>query len=251
MAVRYVSIEMIIEDVYRNEGYAHELDWGDAIEWAGRALKLIGAPSLMIDKITGESLITPNVSIVDYRGELPIDFDEMLPGGCRDSSSKETYDHSTDSFVQASNLSGESPKYIISKKTYSLNDTYIFTNTETAILELAYRAIKIDDKGFPMVPDVERVIKAVSSYITFRIDHVLWRKNKLAERIYRDSEKEWLWYVGSAGTALRIQSPDKRESWVKAATRLLPVMYHHSTSYAFAGTREDLNIGSGSDAQVL
>ncbi len=244
MAIKYVSIERIIEDVYRNEGYTYELDWNDAIEWAGRALKLIGAPSIYIEKVTGESLITPNIVIETYKGELPVDFVEMLAGGVRDASTKEVYTWSTDSFAIQSAQTGEAPKYGPSLKRYSLNDSNIFTDTKDTTLELAYRAIKIDDRGFPMVPDLERVIKAVTAKIVYRVDHILWRRGKIKERVYEESKTEWLWYVGSANTALRVMSVDKRDSWTKAATRLLPMIHDHSTSFASAGVREDLNIGS-------
>ena len=245
MALKYVSIERIIENVYRDEGYTYELDWMDAIEWAGRALKLIGAPSIYIDKVTGESLITPNVSIETYRGELPVDYVEMLPGGVRDAETKEVYTYSTDKFVTQLALTGESTFYTTSLKQYTLNDNYIFTDIEDTTLELAYKAIKVDDRGFPMIPDLERVVKAVTAKIVYRVDHVLWRRNKIPESVYRDSEVQWLWYVGSANTALRMMSVDKRDSWTKAATRLLPMIHDHSTSFASAGVREDLNIGSG------
>ena len=245
MALKYISIDRILESVYQDEGYTYELDWNDALNWAGRALKLIGAPSIYIDKVTGKSLITPNVEIETYRGELPVDYVEMLPGGVRDSVTKEVYTYSTDKFITQSALTGDSPHYSTSLKKYSLNDNYIFTATEDTTLELAYKAIKVDDRGFPMVPDLERVIKAITAKIVYRVDHILWRKGKIKREIYEESKTEWLWYVGSANTAIRMMSVDKRDSWTKAATRLLPMIHDHSTSFASAGVREDLNIGSG------
>ncbi len=102
----YVSLEPIIEEVYMNEGYAHELDWSDALTWTGNALGLMGAPSLLIEKITGNSIITPNITIVDYRGPIPMDFVEIFPGGVRDAESKQVYDEATDSFFQAPHTTG-------------------------------------------------------------------------------------------------------------------------------------------------
>lgn len=240
---KYVSLDRILEEVYASEGYAHELDWGDAVMWAGKALSLIKAPALYIEKTTGNSLITPNVEIEDYRGELPIDFVDILPGGVRDYDSKEVYEHCSDSFRSGPAMTGDEPENVGIYKTYLIKDSYIETSEITATLELAYRAFKIDDNGFPMIPDNERVIEAIRSYITVKTDHKLWRLGKLSDKVYEESKQEQLWYMASAQNALRIMSPDRREIWSRHWTRLLPVLSMHDKSYAYLGRREDLNIG--------
>jgi len=240
---KFVSIDRILEEIYASEGYAQELDWGDALMWTGKALGLINAPALYIEKTTGNSLVTPNITVEDYRGELPVDFVTIMPGGVRDAETKQVYDHSSDSFRTASAITKEEAGNIQSRLTYIIKNNYIETSVQETTLEMAYRAFMIDDNGFPMVPDNERVIEAVRSYITFKTDHKLWRLGKLSENVYRDSEKEWLWYVGSAQNALRIMSVDRAEVWSRHWTRLLPVMGAHGSSYAYLGNREDINIG--------
>lgn len=212
MAEKYVSVNRVLEEVYQNEGYAHELDWSDAISWAGKALALIAAPSIYVSKITGQDILTPHITCVDYRGELPIDFAELIKDGVRDSVSKQIYTYSGNV-----NKNYGSPTYVIKDRTIDISE-------ETAILELVYTAFMIDENGFPMIPDVERVINAVGAYITFRVDHKLWRKNKLDVQVYRDSEREWLWYIGSAQNALRIINAERRRVWTKYWTQVLPTM---------------------------
>lgn len=212
MADKYVSSNVIIEEVFQNEGYAHELDWGDVISWIGKALGLINAPALYLTKITGTDLLTPHIVCTNYRGNLPIDFVEVIPEGVRDSTTKQIYTYS----------GNVNPNY--GSPTYVIKDRIIDISEETATLELAYTAFMIDENGFPMIPDVERVIEAVRAFVTFRADHRLWRKEKISERIYRDSEKEWLWYVGSAQNALRIMNPERRKMWTKIWTQVLPTL---------------------------
>ena len=244
--MNYVSLEPIIEEVYMSEGYAHELDWGDTITWAGNALGLMGAPSLLIEKITGNSVITPNITIADYRGSIPVDFVELLPGGVRDAISKEVYDEATDTFFKAPNITGEEPHNKTGRLVYQVKDGYIYIESATGTLELAYKAFKIDDRGFPMVPDIERVKQCIRSFITFKVDHKLWRLNKLDRTVYEESKQEKDWYMGSAQNALKLMSPERREVWTRHWTRLLPVLSSHDYSFAYLGNREDLNIGSQS-----
>jgi hypothetical protein len=220
MAEKYVSVNEIIEEIYQNEGYAQELDWSDAISWAGKALGLINAPALYISKVTGQNILTPHIKCVDYRGSLPIDFVDIMENGVKDSDTKIIY-----TFSGNVNKNYGSPTYVI-------KDRHIEVSEKTATLEFAYTAFLIDEDGFPMIPDIERVKEAVRAFITFRIDHKLWRLNKLDERVYRDSEKEWLWYVGSAQNALRIMGPARRRVWTKYFTQVLPTMMTHDPSHA-------------------
>lgn len=242
--MNYVSLEPIIESVYRNEGYAHELDWGDCVSWAGEALGLMGAPSLYIEKITGNSVITPHITIGEYRGSLPVDFVEVLPGGVRDSSSKEVYEEATDAFFKAPHTTTEAPHNKTGRKVFQIKDTYIYTEDATGSIEMAYKAFKIDDRGFPMIPDLERVQQSIRTYITFRVDHRLWRKNQLERSVYEESKQEKDWYMGSAQNALKIMSPERREIFTRYWTRMIQTVSAHDYSFAYLGNREDLNIGS-------
>jgi hypothetical protein len=255
----FTSLDRVIEKVFQKAGYDDEFDWADALEWTGEAVALIGAPQMYIDKLTGDHPLTPNVVVTAYKGELPIDFVALLPAGVRDFETTEVYRYATDTFVAApatqvvdssGTPSDRTIHTINPNKVYSLNDSYIFTNEESVTLELAYKAFMIDDRGFPMIPDNERVLQAIVARIIMGVDYRLWRKNKISTEVYRDSEREWLWYVGSAGTAMRTPHPDRKESWTKALVRLNPVINSHMTSFKFAGNQEDLNIGSGNDGST-
>lgn len=243
----YVSLNRVFEEVYQTEGYAQELDWGDAVTWAGKALRLIGAPAVYVEKVTGNSLVSPHVSVEDYRGTLPVDFVELLPSGVRDNTSKEVYYSSSDSYRSRPAIQGEDLENDPGHKTYVIKNGYIETSEATATLELAYKAFLTDDQGFPMIPDKERVIEAIRTFITYRTDHKLWRAGRLPKDVYRESEQEWLWAVGSAQTALRILTPDERAQFTKYWTRLLPLVNAQDYSYAYMNNREDLNIGFNRD----
>ena len=218
--IKYISISRIIEEVFSFEGYAHEVNWSDMITWTGKVLSLINAPGLFVSKITGADPLTPHIDCVDYRGELPIDFVSIIPNGVRDSTSKDIYVYSGDA-----NTEYGSPTYVI-------KDGYIDISVETATLELAYTAFKIDDQGFPMVPDLERVIECVRAYLTYRIDHKLWRQNKLDRSVYDESKTESMWYIGSAQNALRIMGVERRMQWTKTWTQVLPTMISNAPENA-------------------
>lgn len=243
----YVSINRVLEEVYMNEEYAQELDWGDAITWTGKALRLIGAPAVYIEKVTGNSILTPHITITDHRGSLPIDFVSAMEGGIRDQETKQVLYPSSDSFRSRMAIQDDDPENQPVGITYVIKDRYIETSEDSMTVEMAYKAFMVDDDGFPMIPDNEKVIEAIRSFITYRTDHRMWRNKRLDENVYRDSEREWLWAVGAAQTSLRILNQDQRAQFTKYWTRLLPIINAQDYSYAYMNNREDLNIGFNRD----
>jgi hypothetical protein len=96
---KYVSVETIIEKVYRDYGFEEDFDWNDAIEWVADALDFIGAPRAYVPKVTDGSttLGNPNpIVIKNHRGDLPCDLHVIVQ--TREYCSKIPMLHNTDSF---------------------------------------------------------------------------------------------------------------------------------------------------------
>ncbi len=118
--------------------------------------------------------------------------------------------------------------------TYSVNDNYIFANFSEGYIFLAYRALPVDEEGFPTIPDNRRFIEAVKAFICYKIDYILWRTGELTKDVYQDSEVQWLWYVGSAGNAARMPNRDGVQSLLQAM-KLIPQKYSHNSFYRSLG----------------
>lgn len=63
---KYISYESVIEQVYAKFGFNYEIQPGEAVEWLGTLMELLGAPKVLIDKIE-------EITIADGRGKLPCD----------------------------------------------------------------------------------------------------------------------------------------------------------------------------------
>lgn len=242
---KYVSLDVIMDKIHRDNRFMDKVDYYDVVEWAGEVVKLIGAPLSFQKKVTGNSMITPNITISDYRGELPIDYYRVMPGGVRDYDTKVVYRSSSDTFVKAPSITGEDSKLAQTDKTYTINDNYIFTSTDSVTIEMAYYAFPIDDCGMPLIPDNVKFVNAVSSYVAERIGFGLWSIGKIPDKLYVKLEQERLFYVGAASSAAAVPSVDQAETWTKGWARLNPVINQHMTSFAYFGQQEDINIGSG------
>jgi len=242
---QYVSLDIIMDKIYRDNRFMEKVDYFDVVEWSGEVIKLIGAPSAFLKKVTGNSLITPNISIVDYKGELPVDYHRVMPGGVRDFDSKVVFRGSTDTFAKAPAITGEDSSLAQTDRTYTINDNYIFPSVDDITIEMAYYAFPVDDCGMPRIPDNVKYVNAISSYIAERIGFGQWTIGKLPDKVYAKLEQERLWYIGAASSAASMRSADEMESWTKGWARLNPVINSHMTSFKYFGAQEDLNVGSG------
>ncbi len=110
--------------------------------------------------------------------------------------------------------------------TYSLNDSFIFTSFKDGYVFLAYEGLPVNCDGFPLIPDTQRYKEAIKCYIRFKIDYILWRSNEIDEKVFKYSEQDWLFYVGSAATNLKMPSKDGLRS-VLNKIRMIPQIYSH------------------------
>ena len=78
-----------------------------------------------------------------------------------------------------------------------------------------------------MVPDVDRYLMAIESYIIYKIDHKLWRRGKLSKAVRDISEQEWLWYVNSAQTKMITPDYDMAESMKNQLQKIVPDITAH------------------------
>jgi len=253
----YIALERILDEINMDFKFlSAEVDWQDLLVWMGKFVGLIGAPKLYLDKTTGVHPLTPHITVTDHKGDLPTDFVNILPGGVRDAITHEVYVHGTDSFMDSyhksqltqnetdETLAVEQPVTYVDSKTYTINDYKITTSEDEATLELAYKAFITDDRGFPMIPDNERILEGCKYFIAEKVAFNMWGAKQLDDKVYQKIEQHRDFYVGSAQAKAVQMTPEEMESFTRAWVRLNPVLHHHQYSFRFTGVREDLNIGS-------
>lgn len=128
------------------------------------------------------------------------------------------------------------------QSTYSINNNYIFTSFEQGTIMMFYKAFPVDEEGLPLIPDNTRYKQGVAAYIKERIDYGLYRTGKLNKDIYERSERDWLWYCGSATSAAQMLTWDETESFKNQMVKLLPNINEHFSTFKYAGDQESLNL---------
>lgn len=232
-----VSINSIIERVFRDTGSIENVDLPDVIEWVGECIELIGAPISCIDKIEV-------IDITEGRGFLPCDLHQVMQ--VRDYDTKIALRASSDTFHGSHNTE-TSDLGTATSLVYRLTESAIFPNFNTGKVEMAYKAIPTDDNGYPTIPDDIKFVKAVEYYIREKIDYKLWRTGKLPQGVYEKTVQDQLWYLGAAQNRSKMPSIDQMENIKNNLIRLIPKINHHSDYFQNFGQpeqRHNNNIGN-------
>jgi len=245
--IQYAPIERVIEMIYRDYKFITDIKVSDVLEWVGALYGLLAVPGMFRQKVTGVDLITPNIIITQYRGQLPVDFIKVLKGGIRDYDSKAVYRESRGTFTASRNDLNTAPTNPTTDKVYKIRGGYIFIEDETATLEMCYQAFPVDERGYPLVPAEQKVLEYAKEYISEKIAFNLLAAKKIDSFIYDKIDTKRMWRAGGAHTALIRPDPDVMESWTWARLRLTSIIGHHESSYAYFGNTEDLNLGTNTD----
>ena len=270
---KYISIDRVMEGMFRDYGLTHELDWVDALEWVGEVMDLIAVPQQYLDKVTDGNLDLNHpcaVGIKKYRGALPCDM--LYPVQVRDAVTKVPLRYSSDSFhpglekmeedvppssqtlTSFGNITFSSPFIVTQGQlrdpcttdlTYTINGCYIFTNFKEGSLEIVYKAFPTDADGQPMIPDNVKYVQAIKAYIAEKIGQKLFLQGKLDGQRFNYLQRERDWYIGAATTAGLMPTVDQLETWKNQFVRLIPQMNAHGTSFKYYGDmQKERNLNS-------
>lgn len=227
MITGYKSIKYIMSGLYRDLGYNTEIDFSSVIEWCGEALMMIGAYS----QFTEEQKC---VEICNYQAELPCDFHKLI---------EMNYDGkpimwASNSMISLYGCQGCKVPTCCTDETFFITETTIKASFKEGKLCMTYLAIPTDEEGYPLIPDEVYYDKALKAYCTYMLDRIEFRKAKLPEVAYRDSEKDWLWYVAAARGAANMPNLQQLERLKNVWVRLIPQQNEFLKNFNNTGTPE-------------
>jgi len=126
--------------------------------------------------------------------------------------------------------------------TYKHVPGWIYTDFSTGMVELIYSAYKLDDNGFPLLPDNESLILAIENYIKFQYFTILFEMGQIAEKVLDRAEQQYLWYVGQASNSYDTPTEDEAEVIFDAICRLIPDREAFFTNFKYSSNTEQLKL---------
>jgi len=240
----YTTTTRLIEDIMREYPFtAMHLD--EVNEWVYKALDILGRQEVLVESVA-------EVKISDFKGYLPVDMYRFI--GCRNRENKipllpssdryfeKNIEDSGNSIINAivqsisvnieSTRLGENVINEIKESTamlelqsntdfsnkgiyyYRLNEGYIFTGINNITLEIAYYAFPTWEDNTPKVPDDEKVIRYLITYVAEKIMQRLYYIDPTPAKsaILNDIRDQHVFNTGSAQNRLKMPDIDTMEA---------------------------------------
>lgn len=200
----YISIKQILDDLLAHP-LLRDLSLERAVDHAIHFMRIVGMPKMFTDKVC-------TLTLDNYRTQLPIDFYSIIQ--VREANSNIVLHHSIDSHHMGDD------KYSITPS-YRIQGNIIYSSLQDRDLEISYKAILIDEEGYPMLPDNSSFIKALELYIKKQYFTVLFDMGKITAQVLNNTQQEYAWYVGQCQSDLVRPTWDEMKSLTDTWTNII------------------------------
>lgn len=219
---KFTSIGEILWKVL-NKPICSDLNIEQASEYALEFLKIIGAPLSFLNK-------TEELQLNDYKVLLPNDLIDIRGVRCDNRPLR----YATDTY----HLSHDSTHSYSNEYTYIVQNCVLTASIDKGCIEISYKAVALDEDGYPMIPDNESYRLGIEYYIIFRHLEPLWTMGKVSDKVFQYYEQKSMWYKGQAGSSIMIANGDHLESIMNGLNRLIINNNAYDTFYKKYGVKE-------------
>ena len=223
----YTNINVIADRITRHK-LLTDVTFETILDYTFEFIKIVGMPKSMLEK-------TAIVEIDEYKGALPCDFYKPIQirttGG-------DYFRESTDSFHMSPEKEREGSARRNTGVTYKIQGRFIFTSMPRCVLEIAYRALPIDEDGMPLILDNGTYPRALEEYIKLKCFDELFDEGKVTLQVLQNRQQQYAWAVAQAQSDLTMPSLDMMESISNMRNKLLPSKIDHNNGYVSEGAKQ-------------
>jgi hypothetical protein len=176
-----------------------------AVDHAIHFMRIVGMPKMFLEKVT-------KVTLDEYRALLPDDYYNIIQ--VREAGSNTPLQHTIDSHHMGDDKNSLAPSYRI-------QGNIIYSSLRDKELEVSYKALPIDEEGYPMLPDNSSFIKALELYIKKQYFTVLFDMGKITGQVLNNTQQEYAWYVGQCQSDLVRPTWDEMKSITNTWTNII------------------------------
>lgn len=249
--IQYTSIKRVLDDLL-DHPLLRNLTLEQVIRHTLRFISLHGYPALYQDKIT-------KISIKDFRGMLPCDLifikqvkddmtgiclramtDNFTPG-LREKPSEEDRPEDLLNNVNVSDSTYIPPmRRFTEEPSFKTQGRVLYTSFPDGVIEIAYKAIPVDEDGFPLLIDNETYLNALEAYIKVKIFTVMFDTGKIQGGILSNAQSDYAWAAHEIQTEFCTPSVNEMESITRYMTTLIKPVTQFDNGFKNLGDREYL-----------
>lgn len=244
--IQYTNIRRVLDDITEHP-LLRDVTLEQAVRHTIRFISLHGYPQLYKDKIQ-------NVGIKDFRGLLPCDLVSIIQ--VRDMKTHVCMRAMTDTFTQGLRqepmekerhkdlLNNMQREYIppkgegMGELSFKTQGRIIFTSFPEGEVEIAYKAIPVDDDGFPLLIDNETYLNALEAYIKVRVFTVKFDTGKIAAGVLSNAQTEYAWAAHLLQSEMTMPSVSEMESLTRFLNTMIKPVTQFDNGFKNLGDRE-------------
>lgn len=246
------SIRTVLDKILRDhifDGLTLDL----AVDWCIEFFEIVGVPNTFIEKkkllYVGKCPKGKTDPATFYKAKLPEDFFSVITVLIDGHPARYATD-TIHNFYDQERLgnpwygSSTDPRKLKPTVdwTYSIDNGVLRVSEKICRVELFYNAIAIveegEDKGLPLIPDNQVFITALKSYIEYQFLRILWRNQKVTDKVYQEAKDDYEWSVGRWSTEAVKLTPDQAESFYNMFSTLIPRMSEFKERWRNTGSQE-------------
>lgn len=234
MAEQTQSLRVILDRLMRNP-LLTDLSFEAAIQYTVDFMRIVGVPRMFEDKIE-------DITITAYKGLLPIDWVDTTSVGFIIPTSIEAVNttkvlpmrYTTNTF----HLDPDSQNSI--EHTYMIQNSLIITSVEAGTVRMSYKAISIDEDGFPLLIDNSNFTRALENYIKLQHYTILFELGKIQPAVYQNVQQMYAWAVGACETDMHRLDLPRAESFFNMMNTLIIRNNEYNNKFTNSGSKEFL-----------
>jgi hypothetical protein len=123
---------------------------------------------------------------------------------------------------------------------YYVTGNYLKFNVKEGWVKLAYKAVPIDDEGYPLVPDDESFMEAIYWYIVLKLQYPEWVSGRIRDVVYYDTRNNWNFHCKQAYGKAMMPNVDKMESLKNQWLQLYPELNSFDSAFSNIGTKQTI-----------
>lgn len=133
----------------------------------------------------------------------------------------------TENLTRFAEKFGKDGKY--EKAQYFIKPGWIVTNKSKGFIKISYKAIALDERGYPLIPDLSSYQEAIYWYVTMKLCFPKFMSGKLggrgvnnAQNVYLYTQQQWNFYRNQAYAEAMMPTVDDMQNIKRDWNKLIP-----------------------------
>lgn len=246
--IQYTNIRRVLDDITEHP-LLRDVTLEQVVRHTIRFISLHGYSNLYQDKID-------TVDVKDFRGLLPCDLisivqvkdldtdiclrsmTDVFTPGMRPSNERQ---HPKDLLNNVHPMQGEYIPPIredFEEPSYKTQGRIIFTSFPMGKVEIAYKAIPVDEDGFPLLIDNETYLNALEAYIKVKVFTVKFDTGKIQAGVLSNAQADYSWASHLLQTEMTTPSMAEMESLTRYLNTMIKPTRQFSKGFKHLGDQE-------------